>query len=189
MNIENTTVFGAGKIGSQIAFHAAFCGYRVVVFDIDLLAIDQAKERIRVLSAQFMQDVGAQEFEISKAMRNITYSVNISEAIAAADAVIEAIPSDARIKSSFYRQLAVAAPRRTIFIAAFSHQPSVELAEASGRPEQFLGITFVPDIWKTKKVKITLFKDTDVTAFYAVASFAEGLGLAVLPIDIAENGK
>jgi len=81
MNIENITVFGAGTVGSQIAFHAAFYGYKVVVFVVDHQAVEEAKERFCGIAKRYMQEVGAQRIEVDKAIGNLSYSVIMSEAI------------------------------------------------------------------------------------------------------------
>ena len=186
MNIENVTVFGAGRIGGQIAFHAAFHGYKVVVFDVDQEAVNQAIERIRTMAARYMQDTGAQELEFDKAFGNLSYSFTMSDAARDADIIIEAIPNGFAIKKNFYQQLARIAPQRTLFAASSSATPAAELAGISGRPEQFLGFGLFLDIWKEKKIKITLFKETDVETFYSAAAFAEDLELVVLPVNFAE---
>jgi len=45
MKIKNVTVFGSGVLGAQIAFHVAYHGYHVTLFDIkeELLALAKLK--------------------------------------------------------------------------------------------------------------------------------------------------
>jgi hypothetical protein len=186
MHIQNITVFGAGRIGSQVAFHTAFHGFRVVVFDINDEAVAAAKERMRRLAEQYMGVFKAPELEIGRALGNLSYSVNMSESVTNADLVIEAIPRDAGIKSSFYRQLSNVAPDKTIFASSSSTLPSSACAADCGRPDRFMALQFSNEIWKERKAGLTIYKDTNVKAFYQVMAFLEAISLAVLPIHIPE---
>ena len=183
MTIENIAVFGAGRLGSQIAFHAAFRGFKVVVFEVDNQAACKARERIIGIATSYIRDLAAPEIIVSRALGNLSYSVNMSEAISNADLMIEALPSRPAIKKSFYQQIGAVAPRHTIF-AACSSVLAAELATCSGRPKRFLSFGFSLDIWRAESMKITAFGDSDTDAVYAAIAFMEELELAVLPIGI-----
>lgn len=185
MKIEKIAVFGAGKVGSQVAFHAAFHGYSVVVFDINEQAVTRAKERMRDLAEIYRALPGVPEARTLKALENLSYSITLSEAIAEADLMIEAIPGDLGIKTGFYRQLSGVAPDKTIFAAACSALPNSEVVQASGRPDRFIAIHFNGDLWKNKATEITMLSATNVRVLYYAIAFAEAIGLSVSPVQNA----
>ena len=71
MEIERITVFGAGKIGSQLAFRAALYGYRMMLFDVHEAALLAARKKLQEISAQFMQDHYIPKYKIDKALERL----------------------------------------------------------------------------------------------------------------------
>lgn len=50
MDIKNVTVVGAGVLGSQIAFQAAFFGFKVTLYDINDEAVKARSREITEIS-------------------------------------------------------------------------------------------------------------------------------------------
>ncbi|SFQ08157.1 3-hydroxyacyl-CoA dehydrogenase NAD-binding domain-containing protein [Amycolatopsis rubida] len=48
-DIKQLTVLGTGVLGSQIAYQAAYSGFRVSAYDIDHAVIAEAKERFAAI--------------------------------------------------------------------------------------------------------------------------------------------
>jgi 3-hydroxyacyl-CoA dehydrogenase len=183
MEIKNVTVFGAGKIGSQLAFMAAFNDYRVKIFDVSEAALATAREKLRDLATRYMQDHCAPEYKIDKALGNVSYSMTVSEAMDQADIAIEAIPGNTDIKTDFYRNLSGRAPDNAILITTSSVAVN-ELAAESGHPQRFMGLRLVGTALNRKKAELSMLEDTDVKVFYHVIAFIESIGCEVLPINV-----
>lgn len=134
MNYRNITVAGSGVLGSQIAYQTAFKGFNVSVYDINDEALERAKERIVNLKPRYQEDLGATSEEVNAAYDRISFSSDLSQAVADADLVIEAIPEVVQMKIDFYKKLGEAAPAKTIFATNSSTLLPSQFAHATARP-------------------------------------------------------
>jgi 3-hydroxyacyl-CoA dehydrogenase len=188
MNFKHITVAGGGVLGSQIAYQTAYKGFQVFVYDINDAATQQAKERILKLTKRYQEDLGASEEEVNAAFDRISFSSNLSTAMANADLVIEAIPEVVQIKNDFYKELGKVAPERTIFATNSSTLLPSMFAEATGRPEKFLALHFANEIWINNTTEIMKHPGTDMNVFQQVIEFAEAIEMVALPLHKEQPG-
>lgn len=182
MNYKNITVAGSGVLGSQIAYQTAFNGFNVFVYDINDEVLERAKERIMNLKPRYQEDLGATEEDVNNAYNRISFSSNLSEAVAEADLVIEAIPEVVQIKTDFYRELGKVAPENTAFATNSSTLLPSQFAEATGRPGKFLALHFANEIWKNNTAEIMKHQGTDMKVFEEVTEFAQAIEMVALPL-------
>ncbi|MGE7691456.1 3-hydroxyacyl-CoA dehydrogenase [Lysinibacillus sp. NPDC097214] len=182
MDYQNITVAGSGVLGSQIAYQSAFKGFNVTVYDINDEALKNAQDRITKLKPLYQQDLGATQEEVDAAYARLSFKSDLSEAVANADLVIEAIPEVVKIKTEFYTNLGKAAPAKTIFATNSSTLLPSQFAEATGRPEKFLALHFANTIWKNNTAEIMKHPGTDMNVFDEVVEFARAIGMVPLPL-------
>jgi 3-hydroxyacyl-CoA dehydrogenase len=182
MNYQNITVAGSGVLGSQIAYQSAFKGFNVTVYDINDEALKNAQDRITNLKPLYQQDLGATQEEVDAAYARLSFKSDLSEAVADADLVIEAIPEVVKIKTDFYTNLGKVAPAKTIFATNSSTLLPSQFAEATGRPEKFLALHFANTIWKNNTAEIMKHPGTDMKVFDEVVEFARAIGMVPLPL-------
>ena len=115
MNIKKVAVAGTGVLGSQIAFQSAFKGFDVAAYDINEEALEQARERYKVLMDRYQADQYGTKEEVEAAYGQITLHTDLAEAVKGADLMIEAVPELIEIKQDFYTKLAKVADEKTIF--------------------------------------------------------------------------
>ncbi|WP_117148934.1 MULTISPECIES: 3-hydroxyacyl-CoA dehydrogenase [Paraliobacillus] len=188
MNYKNITVAGSGVLGSQIAYQTAFKGFNVFIYDINDEALEQAKERINKLKVRYQEDLQATEEELNTAYNRISFSSDLSTAVAEADLVIEAIPEVVKIKTEFYNELGALAPKKTIFATNSSTLLPSQFAEATGRPEKFLALHFANEIWTNNTAEIMKHPGTDQAVFDEVIAFAKAIGMVALPLHKEQPG-
>src|SRR5699024_1054720 len=182
MNYQHITIAGSGVLGSQIAYQTAFKGFNVSVYDINDEAIQKAKERIMKLKSRYQEDLEASNEKVDAAYNRISFYSDLAEAVKEADFVIEAIPEVVQIKTDFYRELGKVAPRKTNFATKSSILLASQVAEATGRPEQFLALHFAKEIWKNNTAEIMKHPGTDMKVFDEVIEFAKAIGMVPLPL-------
>lgn len=182
MNYKSITVAGSGVLGSQIAFQIAYKGFDVSVYDVSDPAIEAAKERMNQLKAQYMHDLAASRAEVNKAFERISFYLDLSEAVAQSDLVIESVPEKVGIKMEFYTELAKTAPAKTVFATNSSTFLPSEFAEVTGRPEKFVALHFANQIWINNIAEIMKHSKTNNKVFEAVIEFAKAIGMIALPI-------
>ena len=148
MDFKNITIAGSGVLGYQIAFQAAYHGFKVTVYDINDEVLDKAKSKFSILSENYKQDLNATQEQLDTTFKNLSYTSDLAEAVKDADLLIEAVPEDPTIKTEFYHKLAQVAPEKTVFATNSSTLLPSEFAEATGRPERFVALHFANEIWK-----------------------------------------
>lgn len=185
MTIRNVTVAGSGVLGSQIAFQAAFKGFKVTVYDINEKAINKAQERIKGLRHSYKHDIAATDADFEKGLANINYSWDLGEAVANADLVIEAIPERPDIKKDFYQKLATLAPKDAIFTSNSSTMIPSMFMEDTGRPAQFLNMHFANQVWLNNTAEIMGSPKTDPDIYQEIVQFARDIGM--IPIELKKE--
>lgn len=188
MNYRNITVAGSGVLGSQIAYQTAFKGFNVSVYDINDEALERAKERIVNLKPRYQEDLGATSEAVNAAYDRISFSSDLSQAVADADLVIEAIPEVVQMKIDFYKKLGEAVPAKTIFATNSSTLLPSQFAHATARPEKFLALHFANEIWKNNTAEIMRHPGTDMKVFDEVIAFAKAIGMVALPLHKEQPG-
>lgn len=141
--IEKTTVkklgiLGAGVMGAGIAFNGAKVGIDVVLKDISQDNADKGKA-YSAKACEKNRRIG--EAQAEQILARIQPTANVND-LADCDLVIEAVFEDRSVKAKVTRETeAVLAPDAE-FATNTSALPIGELAEASARPESFIGMHF-----------------------------------------------
>lgn len=188
MNFEQITVAGCGVLGSQIAYQTAFKGFKVTVYDVDNNAIAAGQERISRLKTRYQKDLGASQNQVDTAFDNMSFTSDLTKAVARAHLVIEAIPEVESIKMDFYQRLGQVAPKDTVFATNSSTLLPSQFAEATGRPEKFLALHFANTIWKNNTAEVMKHPKTDDAVFNDVIEFAQAIGMVALPLSKEQPG-
>ncbi|TJZ53699.1 3-hydroxyacyl-CoA dehydrogenase [Sphingobacterium olei] len=180
--MKKVVVAGSGVLGSQIAFQTAFHNHQVVVYDIKDEFLEKAKEKMLLFFDVYKKDIGATQGQLDTAITNLSYSSNLEEAVQDADIVIEAIPENVQIKKDFYIKLGKVAPEKTIFCTNSSSFIPSQFAEDTGRPEKFLALHFLIEVWKHNVGEIMGHAGTNPEVFNEIIEFTTSIGLNPLPI-------
>ena len=188
ITINTVTVAGSGVLGSQIAFQSAYEGYHVTLYDINDSVLEKAKEKLGLLQTSYMNDLGATKSNVDDAVGRIKMTSDLARSVANADLMIEAIPENVEIKKAFYEKLAACAPEKTIFASNSSTLLPSQFANFTGRPAKFLNLHFANQIWVHNTAEIMGHPGTDPDVFAAVAAFAKGMGMIVLPLKKEQPG-
>jgi 3-hydroxyacyl-CoA dehydrogenase len=182
MKIKNVTVFGSGILGAQIAFHAAYHGYNVTLFDIKEELLVLVKLKFEQFKRMYQQDINAAITDLDTAVTRISMTADLAESVKDADLTIEAIPEDIRIKKDFYTRLGALAPEKTIFCTNSSTLLPSQFAAETGRPEKFLALHFANYLWKNNVAEIMGHSGTAPEVFEEVVQFAKTIGMLTIPI-------
>lgn len=154
-DIKKIAVMGAGDMGHGIAEVALLAGYKVAMRDIEQRFVDKGLSRIKESLDKL---VGKQKIteENKKAMlANIKTSVDIAEAVKDADFVIEAVPEIMDLKKQVFQALDAATPKHAILASNTSNMSITEIASATKRPEQVVGMHFFNPAVLMKLVEVT----------------------------------
>ena len=188
-NVNHVAVLGAGVLGGQIAWHSAYKGKTVTVYDIS----DAALEGCRAAQAQYAalyltEEVGATEAEVAATRQRLAFSTDLAQAVAQADLVIEAVPEIPEVKASVYQQLAPLLPAHTVIATNSSTFLPSTFAAATGRPDKFCALHYANYIWSANLVEIMPHAGTARSTLETVTRFAIETGMVPIPIATEHNG-
>ncbi|PTL16574.1 3-hydroxyacyl-CoA dehydrogenase [Staphylococcus gallinarum] len=184
MTIKNVTVIGAGVLGSQVAFQAAFHGYDVTIYDINDKAVAAGKAKLNKLVGiygEYFKNVEQAE----QSLNRLSLTSDLTAAVADADLMIESVPEIKEIKMDFYKEVAKVAPEKTIFASNSSTMIPSDFKEFTGRPEKFLALHFANEVWKNNTAEVMGHADTDKKYEEELLDFAEKIGM--LPIHVKKE--
>ncbi len=152
-SVRRLGVLGAGMMGAGIATVAAQAGIEVVLIDRDQASADRGRDHA---AAYFDEGVRKKKVTAEKrdaALARITATPDFA-ALAGCDLLIEAVFEDPAVKAEATRNAEAYLGPEAIFATNTSTLPIAGLAQASVRPESFLGIHFFSPVEKMSLVEI-----------------------------------
>ena len=168
-------VLGAGTMGAGIAQVAAEAGIEVRVHDPVPGSWERGRERIAGFLARRVEKGQLDAGERDAALARLGQASSI-EALAGADAVIEAIPEELDLKRDVFRRLdAVAAPD-VMLATNTSSLPVARIAAATAHPERVAGLHFFNPVPLLPLVEVIAGPMTDPAVTDALVELAGRLG-------------
>jgi 3-hydroxyacyl-CoA dehydrogenase len=175
MNIQKVGVVGCGLMGSGIAQVAATAGCDVVAREVSKDLLDKGLSRIHGSLAKLVEKGKLAAPDAEKAKARIRPTTNLAD-LKDCDLVVEAIVENLDEKKKLFRELGALCRREAIFASNTSSFPIGEMAEASGRPERFVGLHFFNPVQLMKLVEVIQAGRTAGEVVAAARAFAEKLG-------------
>ncbi|MFY0311766.1 3-hydroxyacyl-CoA dehydrogenase NAD-binding domain-containing protein [Leisingera sp. D0M16] len=158
-SVKKVGVLGAGMMGAGIALVSAQAGMEVVLIDRDQDAADKGKAYSAAYMDKGIKRGKATEEKKEALLAQITATADL-EALKGCDLIIEAVFEDPGVKAEMTQKVEAIIPEDCIFASNTSTLPITELAKASGRPDQFIGIHFFSPVEKMFLVEIIKGKET-----------------------------
>jgi 3-hydroxyacyl-CoA dehydrogenase len=187
-SLERLTVLGAGVLGGQIAWHSAFKGKTVAVYDIAQDAIDRCRATHGQYAAIYRSDVGASDADITATRQRLTYGIDLATAVAEADLVIEAVPEVPSVKTAVYKEMAGLLPPDTLVATNSSTLLPRDFASATGRPDKFCALHFANMIWAMNYAEVMTHPQTARETLREVTEFAIEIGMVPIALRKEQNG-
>ena len=168
-------VVGAGFMGSGIAQSTAAAGKQVIVYEPDRAPLDRSHAGLVASLRRSVSRERLDEDQATALADRVSYTTRLEE-LARADAVIEAVVEDLRVKADLFRRLDATLPEACFLASNTSSIPIAELAAHTERPGRVLGLHFFSPVPVMNLVEIVVALDTSEAAFAAAESFAVGIG-------------
>ncbi|MCE2844127.1 MAG: 3-hydroxyacyl-CoA dehydrogenase family protein [Chitinophagaceae bacterium] len=152
--MKQIAVIGAGTMGNGIAHVFAQKGFKVNLIDTQAAALEKAIQTIQKnLDRQLAKNV-IDEATKTSTLANIISITSIQEGVQNADLVVEAATENSEIKKSIFTQLDQHAPAHCILASNTSSISITQLANATKRPNQVIGMHFMNPVPVMKLVEI-----------------------------------
>lgn len=134
-------VLGAGMMGAGIAYVSAKAGIDVVLLDRDLETAQKGKAYSQKILDKAIAKGTATAQSKAELLDRIVATASFAD-LAGVDAVVEAVFEDTAIKADITRKTLAVTGDAILFASNTSTLPIAQLAEASSRPENFIGLHF-----------------------------------------------
>jgi 3-hydroxybutyryl-CoA dehydrogenase len=158
--IKKVAVVGAGLMGHGIALEFALAGYDVRLHDVDAGKLRKAEEDIQG-NLGMLTGLGlVTKEQAASSRRHMTSCAVLTDALAEADIVIEAVFEDLELKQETFRLLDKVCPLRTILASNTSTLLPGLLASVTRRPEKVLVAHYFNPPYLLPLVEIVRHKET-----------------------------
>lgn len=152
--VEKIAVIGAGNMGHQIALCAALGGFRVKCADVNPEVLKKAEQFADTYLPERVAK-GKLAEEVAKTARaNISFTLDLQEAVGDADFVIEAVLERLELKRKVFAQLDELCPAHAILVTNSSYIVSSKIADVTKRPEKVCNMHFFNPALVMKLVEV-----------------------------------
>lgn len=168
--VRKLGVLGAGMMGAGIAHVAANAGIPVVLIDSTQEAADRGKAHSAGILDKGISRKKLTEEKKAEVLSRITATTDYA-ALNGCDLIVEAVFEDPKVKADVTAKAEAVIPADAIFATNTSTLPISELAKASARPDQFIGIHFFSPVDKMALVEIIRGRQTGERAVAKALDF------------------
>jgi 3-hydroxyacyl-CoA dehydrogenase/enoyl-CoA hydratase/3-hydroxybutyryl-CoA epimerase len=158
-SVQKLGVIGAGMMGAGIAYVAANAGIEVVLIDAQQDAADRGKSYSAGILDKGISRRKVTEDKKAEVLARITATTDYA-ALAGCDLVVEAVFEDMKVKADVTAKVEAVVGPDCIFATNTSTLPISDLAKASQRAAQFIGIHFFSPVDKMLLVEIIRGRET-----------------------------
>jgi len=159
MKTTKLGMLGAGMMGAGIAYVSAMAGIEVILLDVSLEAAEKGKSYTdKLLCKRISRNRMTQE-KADGILSLIKPTTDYAD-LAGCDLIIEAVLEDVAVKADVTAKVEAVVPETCIYGSNTSTLPITQLAKASQRQEQFIGIHFFSPVDKMPLVEIIVGEKT-----------------------------
>lgn len=157
--ISSIGILGAGMMGAGIAYVSALAGLKVVLKDTSLENAEKGKDYSRKLLQKGIER-GKMTAEKAEQILTLIHTTDIYEPLQGVDLIIEAVFENPNLKASVTQEAEKFLREDGVFASNTSTLPITELAKATQKQENFIGIHFFSPVDKMQLVEIIVGKQT-----------------------------
>jgi len=181
----NITVIGAGTMGNGIAHVFAQSGHAVTLVDLDQSRLDAALATIEKNLKRQLDKERITEDEMRGTLTRITRETDLARGVSEAGLVVEAATENAELKAKIFGQMDDHAPEACILASNTSSISITQIAGATQRPDQVIGMHFFNPVPVMKLVEVVRGLATSDATYETVRQLAEDLGKTPVEVNDA----
>ncbi len=160
---KKVTVIGAGMMGAGIAYVQALAGIETILIDRTQEDADKGKAHVADLLKKRLSKGQITQDKYDALLASVVATTDY-DLIKGSDLVIEAVFENREIKADVTKRAEAQLAPGAVFGSNTSTLPITGLAEASVRPEDFIGIHFFSPVDKMMLVEVILGEKTGEAA-------------------------
>ena len=174
--MKNIAVIGAGTMGNGIAHTFAQSGFIVHLIDINENSLKKGIDTITKNLDRMVAKEHITEAQKENTLSNITTFTDIKQGVESADLVVEAATENSDLKLKIFKQLDAICSKNTILATNTSSISITQIAAATSRPTQVIGMHFMNPVPIMKLVEIIRGYNTSDTVTKTIMDLSKTLG-------------
>jgi 3-hydroxybutyryl-CoA dehydrogenase len=171
--INTLAVIGAGTMGRGIAYASCLAGYATKLYDVEIKILNTAVENITSSFRKAVDKAVLAPATADQSLALLKIFTNVQTAASDADFVVEAVPEKIDLKINLFRQLDGIAPKHAIFATNTSSLSITEMAGATQRAAQVIGMHFFNPVPVMKLIEIIRGLETSEATIAAAQEVAQ----------------
>lgn len=158
-DVKKVGIVGAGLMGQGIAHVSAKAGIDVVLIDRDLTSAKRGRHKVQQTLERRLQKGRTTPDRVEAILGRIHPSEDYAD-LDGCDVVVEAVFEDRNIKAEVTKAAVAQLGADAVFASNTSGLPITDLAKASSRPANFIGLHFFSPVERMQIVEIVVGKET-----------------------------
>jgi 3-hydroxybutyryl-CoA dehydrogenase len=180
--MKNITVIGAGTMGNGIAHVFAQNGFAVSLVDVSKDALDKAMNTVaKNLERQISKGLLTEDQKL-KTLQNLNIYTSLEKGVVDADLVVEAATENKELKLSIFSELENLCPDKTILASNTSSISITQIAAATKRADNVIGMHFMNPVPIMKLVEIIRGYSTSDATTSVIFALSKKLGK--VPVEV-----
>ncbi|WP_197277713.1 3-hydroxyacyl-CoA dehydrogenase NAD-binding domain-containing protein [Novosphingobium sp. KN65.2] len=157
--VKKVGVLGAGMMGAGIAYVSANAGIEVVLLDRDVPTAQKGKDYSAKVQGKLVEKGKLTQSRADEVLARITPTDDYA-LLDGCDMIVEAVFEDIGIKADTTRKAEAVIPAGALFGSNTSTLPISQLAQASSRPDKYIGTHFFSPVDRMGLVEVIRGKQT-----------------------------
>lgn len=175
MTIKQVGIVGCGAMGAGIAQLSLQAGYSVIVREMDETLLHKGMDRVKNGLEKLLQKGTLSATDKDAMLQRLSGTVSFGE-LAACDIIVEAVFEDIQIKKDLFKNLDSLCKKETILASNTSSLSVSDMAAATSRPAQFIGMHFFNPATVMPLVEIIKTIATSPDTLQTALDFSKSLG-------------
>lgn len=176
MSIRNVAVIGAGTMGAGIAQICAQAGWNTSLYDAFPDGLQRGMERIDAFWDKGITRGKTSLEQKVEWQKNLHAVSDMAQAVGNADLVIEAVPELPELKQKVFEEIDKYAPSHAVLGTNTSSLSIADIAKATTRPEQVIGMHFFNPVPIMKLLELVRHDSTSEATIDLAQSAGEAMG-------------
>jgi len=176
VTVQTIAVLGAGIMGRGIAHGAALGGYATLLQDTSAEQLGRAVDDIGAILEKGVAIGKVSDADAAATRKRLRTVTSLEEAARHADLVIEAVPERIDLKIELFAKRDQCAPPHAILASNTSSLSITEMAAATRRAPQVVGLHFFNPVHRMKLLEIVRALETNAATLAACEEVGRRMG-------------
>ena len=173
--LKRATIIGGGTMGHGIAQVSAMAGIHTTLVDLNQDVLNAAQAKVTANLDKGVARGKVTEEAKAAALANLVFSTS-NDSLAESDLFVEAVPENMDLKKNLFKQADEQCPQGAILATNTSSLSVSEIASATSRPQNVIGLHFFNPVHIMKLLEIVKGEQTDADTLARAVAYGKRIG-------------